>query len=97
MVYTVLWQQSFRIIFYLNYYSYQIKHCISYDLWDSVEITVGSVYMYAYNYIPTTAATAADTESKEKHNITIAADCVYYNYGGEQQVLDIREENKICC
>jgi len=48
-------------------------------------------------YISITAATAADTESKEKHNITIAADCVYYNYGGEQQVLDIREENKISC
>lgn len=50
-----------------------------------------------YTYIPITTATAADTESKEKHNITIAADCVYYNYRGEQQVLDIREENKISC
>jgi len=66
---------------------------MSYDLWDSVEINVGGVGNI-YIYI----ATAADTESKEKHNnITIAADCVYYNYGGEQQVLDIREENKISC
>lgn len=71
---------------------------MSYDLWDSDEITVGGVgNIYIYIYIPITTATAADTESKEKHNITIAADCVYYNYRGEQQVLDICEENKISC